>query len=80
MEIFWSLLKVICESRLNNMKTLIIFLLIVLLVVAGGVFVYLYSENEKPIRTTVSDDALKVDGLVPFEQWQEQNKSDYNKK
>jgi hypothetical protein len=62
------------------MKTLIIFLLIVLLVVAGGVFVYLYSENEKPIRTTVSDDALKVDGLVPFEQWQEQNKSDYNKK
>lgn len=50
-----------------------------LLVVAGGVFVYLYNENEKPIKTTTHDEALKVDGLVPFEQWKDQNKSDYNK-
>lgn len=62
------------------MKALIIFLLIILLVVAGGVFTYLYIENEKPIKKTVPNQALKVNGLVPFEQWQEQNKSDYNEK
>jgi len=60
------------------MKKLILFLLIVLLVVASGMFIYLYLENKKPIKSTTADEALKVEGLMPFEQWQEQHKSDYN--
>lgn len=62
------------------MKYLILFLLFITIIVAGGVFVYLYLENSKPIQQPVVDNNLKVDGLVPFEQWHEQNKSQYKLK
>lgn len=62
------------------MKHFIIFILIILLVVAGGVLYYLYEENQKPISDPEVNTELKVDGLVPFEQWHDQNKSQYKLK
>ena len=59
------------------MKNLILFLILILLVVVGGILVYLYIENQKPIVSSPVDTNLKVNGLVPFEQWQEQNQSQY---
>ncbi|KKQ80377.1 MAG: hypothetical protein UT02_C0010G0006 [Parcubacteria group bacterium GW2011_GWC2_38_7] len=51
------------------MRYLILFLLILIIIFLGFIFVYLRQENQRPIIQEPADREFKIDGLVPFEQW-----------
>jgi CHASE3 domain sensor protein len=51
------------------MRYAILFFLILIIVLLGFVFVYLWQENKKPINAPPVNKEFKVDGLIPFDQW-----------
>lgn len=69
MGLYCRLWKVIYVHKLNNMRAAILLFLILIIILLGFIFVYLWRENQKPIVQQPPDKEFKIDGLVPFEQW-----------
>jgi len=51
------------------MRYIILFFLVLILICLSFIFVYLWKENQQPIKQEPINREFKIDGLVPFEQW-----------